>query len=69
MSFFFFDKWFMSFFYRGTTRYASVHAHLGRTGSRRDDLESLAYSLIFLFRGKLPWQGYVVSSLHHSTMR
>ncbi|KAB1209221.1 Casein kinase I [Morella rubra] len=45
--------------FRGTTRYASVHAHLGRTGSRRDDLESLAYSLIFLFRGKLPWQGYV----------
>ncbi|MFS7999839.1 putative protein kinase CK1-CK1-Pl family [Helianthus anomalus] len=38
----------------GTIRYASVHAHLGRTGSRRDDLESLAYTLIFLLRGKLP---------------
>ena len=36
--------------FRGTVRYASVHAHLGRTGSRRDDLESLAYTLLFCSR-------------------
>ncbi|CAD5179033.1 unnamed protein product [Musa acuminata subsp. malaccensis] len=44
--------------FRGTVRYASVHAHLGRTASRRDDIESLAYTLVFLLRGCLPWQGY-----------
>ena len=44
-------------------RYASVHAHLGRTGSRRDDLESLAYTLVFLLRGRLPWQGYQVRNV------
>jgi len=39
----------------GTARFASVHSHLGEEMSRRDDLESLAYVMIYLFKGELPW--------------
>jgi serine/threonine protein kinase len=40
----------------GTTRYMSVNVHRGLTASRRDDLESLGYILLFLYQGKLCWQ-------------
>jgi serine/threonine protein kinase len=45
----------------GTTRYASIAAHLGNEISRKDDLESLAYVVIFLAKGILPWQNLNVS--------
>jgi len=44
----------------GTTRYASLAAHLGSEISRKDDLESLFYVMVYLLKGNLPWQNMPV---------
>jgi casein kinase 1 len=39
----------------GTEQYASLSSHMYITQSRRDDLESLLYNLVYMHTGKLPW--------------
>ena len=43
-------------YFNGNLKYASVNTMKGVSPSRRDDLESLGYMIIYLYNQKLPWE-------------
>jgi len=50
----------------GTPRFASISKHFGFESSRRDDIESLGYTLVYLANGgSLPWQGMPSSTIEN----
>ena len=46
----------------GTVRYISMNAHLGNEQFKKDDLESLAYIMVYFIKGELPWQNIKAKS-------
>ena len=46
----------------GTVRYISMNTHLGNEQYKKDDLESLAYIMVYFIKGELPWQNIKAKS-------
>jgi len=52
-----------------TLAFTSVNGQQGYAQSRRDDLESLAYTIIYLVRGDLPWAYLSALGDHKAVLR
>jgi len=53
----------------GTLPFMSINGQQGHTQSRRDDLESLIYTIIYAAHGDLPWAGSSVRSNHEVVLQ
>jgi len=55
----------------GTALFASINAHQGCEISRKDDIESLMYTLIYLLIGTLPWKNICIGKKkeRHNVMK
>lgn len=52
------------FGFSGTPYFASTKAHEGRVLSRRDDLESLGYSMMALLKEEIPWENKEITEFY-----
>ena len=48
----------------GNLKYSSINNMKGIVSSRRDDLESLGYMLIYLYKNQLPWDNMEGKNIH-----
>ena len=51
-------------YFNGNLKYSSINTMKGISPSRRDDLESLGYMIVYLYNQKLPWENLSIKSMN-----